>query len=93
MDAILTDTTKTWLDMRQALNGLFTYPDGYFQGSNFVIAVDYDKIGAQYSRFFLWTTWKFYAPIIYLRNHLIQLRLERIAGPFDVVTQGPITVN
>ncbi|KAF4601277.1 hypothetical protein EYR38_005929 [Pleurotus pulmonarius] len=75
VDAILTDTTKTWLDMRQALN------------------VDYDKIGAQYSRFFLWTTWKFYAPIIYLRNHLIQLRLERIAGPFDVVTQGPITVN
>ncbi|KAJ8698661.1 hypothetical protein PTI98_005344 [Pleurotus ostreatus] len=75
VDAILTDTTKTWLDMRQALN------------------VDYDKIGAQYSRFFLWTTWKFYAPILYLRNHLIQLRLERIAGPFDVVTQGPITVN
>ncbi|KAJ7129188.1 PLC-like phosphodiesterase [Mycena epipterygia] len=46
---------------------------------------DYDKITAQYSRFFLWTTLRFYAPYQYLRSILGRDSLERVAGPFDAL--------
>ncbi|KAF8645508.1 hypothetical protein AX16_007793 [Volvariella volvacea WC 439] len=63
--AIITDVTKTWLDLRLALQS------------------DYDKIGSQYSRFFLWTTPTFYTPFLFAANLLSNKHLESIAGPFD----------
>ncbi|KAJ7167693.1 PLC-like phosphodiesterase [Mycena filopes] len=45
---------------------------------------DYDKITAQYSRFFLWTSLRFYAPTQFVRVIINRDRLERVAGPFDV---------
>jgi len=67
VDAILTDVTKTWIDLRAALR------------------VDYDTIGAKYSRLFLWTTFRFYTPVVVASGHMYRLALESIAGPFDAV--------
>ncbi|KAG6854448.1 hypothetical protein C0991_006527 [Blastosporella zonata] len=66
VDVIITDTTKTWLDMRAALRN------------------DYEKIGGQYGRIFLWTTPKFYTPFLLLYRRTSQTYLERVAGPFDL---------
>ncbi|KAF8914290.1 PLC-like phosphodiesterase [Gymnopilus junonius] len=44
---------------------------------------DYEKIGSQYGRFFLWTTFKFYTPVMLAYSRLAQTYLESIAGPFD----------
>ncbi|KAL0950056.1 hypothetical protein HGRIS_010063 [Hohenbuehelia grisea] len=68
VDAILTDVTKTWLDLRNAL------------------LLDYDKIGAQYGRVFLWTTLKFYTPYLVTRRYLGRQYLEKIGGPFDAIS-------
>ncbi|KAF8969351.1 PLC-like phosphodiesterase [Flammula alnicola] len=65
VNAIITDVTKTWLDLRSALQ------------------TDYEKIGSQYGRVFLWTTFRFYTPVIFAYNRWIQNYLESIAGPFD----------
>jgi len=67
VDAILTDVTKTWLDMRAALDG------------------DYDKVGAQYKRSFLWTGPLYYAAVQYGLLLLARRKLERVAGSFDDV--------
>ena len=47
--------------------------------------VDYDKIAAQYSRMFYWTTLEFYTPMqVYqrIRDHSY---LEGYAGPFHKI--------
>jgi len=64
---ILTDSTKTWVDLRKSLQS------------------DYEKIGSQYGRGFLWTSLLFYSPVVLLFQYLTQTKLESIAGPFDVV--------
>jgi len=74
VDAILTDVTKTWLDMRTALYS------------------DYDKTGSKYSRFFLWTTARWYAPFQYAASRASQIYLESVAGPFDAVASA-VEVN
>jgi len=65
VDAILTDVTKTWHDLRGALRG------------------DYDKVGAQYTRSFLWTGPLYYTAVQYGLALLAKRRLERVAGSFD----------
>jgi phosphatidylglycerol phospholipase C len=50
-----------------------------------VIAADYEKIGAQHGRGFLWTSWTFYSPVILAFQYMAHSRLEKDAGPFDVV--------
>ncbi|KAJ7368882.1 PLC-like phosphodiesterase [Mycena olivaceomarginata] len=65
VDVILTDVTKTWLDLRTALRS------------------DYEKIAAGYSRFFLWTSFRFYAPLRFIRAVVNRENLESVAGPFD----------
>jgi len=65
VNAIITDVTKTWLDLRSALQ------------------MDYEKIGSQHGRTFLWTTWSFYTPIQLWLVRLERDWLESIAGPFD----------
>ncbi|KAJ7682243.1 PLC-like phosphodiesterase [Mycena polygramma] len=74
VDVILTDVTRTWLDLRSALSS------------------DYEKITAQYSRFFLWTTLRFYAPVRYVRVVIGRDKLERVAGPFDKLKVNPAQV-
>lgn len=49
----------------------------------YVYIGDYEKIGSQYGRLFLWTTPMFYTPIIMAYSRKAQIYLERIAGPFD----------
>ncbi|KAG6856999.1 hypothetical protein H0H87_011093 [Tephrocybe sp. NHM501043] len=71
VDVIITDVTKTWLDMRVALQN------------------DYEKIGAQYGRIFLWTTPQFYTPFLLVYSKQAQIHLERIAGPFDMPAVSP----
>ncbi|KNZ78608.1 hypothetical protein J132_11049 [Termitomyces sp. J132] len=66
VDAILTDETKVWLDLRAALKN------------------DYEKIGSQYGRLFLWTTPMFYTPVIMAYGRSAQSYLERVAGPFEI---------
>ncbi|KAJ7248508.1 hypothetical protein C8J57DRAFT_1475614 [Mycena rebaudengoi] len=45
---------------------------------------DYDALTAKYSRFFLWTTLHFYAPIQSALAISARDRLESAAGPFEV---------
>ncbi|KAJ7771079.1 PLC-like phosphodiesterase [Mycena maculata] len=77
VDVILTDVTKTWLDLRRELNSVRVPLTSD--------SADYDKITRQYSRFFLWTSWRFYPPFRYMMTHIGRDRLERIAGPFDAL--------
>ncbi|TCD68489.1 hypothetical protein EIP91_010664 [Steccherinum ochraceum] len=67
VDVILTDVTKTWLDLRlrQALQA------------------DYDKTASQHSRSFLWTRWKYYPPYQMFWRMLERTLLESVKGPFD----------
>jgi len=67
VDCILTDVTKTWLDLRAAMQ------------------VDYDKVVAQHSRLFLWTSMFYYAPFQTALTRNLQKRLESFAGPFEAV--------
>jgi phosphatidylglycerol phospholipase C len=53
------------------------------------LQADYEKIGSQYGRIFLWTTLNFYTPFQIARSHWAQTRLENIAGPFDDSTIPP----
>jgi len=71
VDVIITDVTKTWLDMRKALE------------------TDYEKIGSQYGRIFLWTTPQYYTPILHVYSKQAKIYLERIAGPFDAIALPP----
>ncbi|KAJ7590620.1 PLC-like phosphodiesterase [Mycena floridula] len=43
---------------------------------------DYEKLTAQHSRLFLWTTLKFYPPFLWTDQRREQRNLERIKGPF-----------
>ncbi|OBZ70078.1 Phosphatidylglycerol phospholipase C [Grifola frondosa] len=70
IDVIITDVTKTWLNLRAALE------------------VDYDKIAAQHSRMFLWTTLEFYTPLQMIERRRDQLYLEMFAGPFRKEEDG-----
>ncbi|KAJ7246606.1 PLC-like phosphodiesterase [Mycena haematopus] len=74
VDVILTDVTRTWLDLRTALHS------------------DYEKIAARYSRFFLWTSFRFYPPVRFIRAVVNRERLESIAGPFDKLKISPVQV-
>jgi hypothetical protein len=46
---------------------------------------DYDKVGAQYKRSFLWTGPLYYAAVQYGLLLLARRKLEKIAGSFDMV--------
>ncbi|KAI0268169.1 PLC-like phosphodiesterase [Gloeopeniophorella convolvens] len=70
VDAILTDVTKTWLQLRKALDG------------------DYDKVGAQYTRSFLWTGPLYYTAVQYGLVLLAKRRLEKVAGSFDNIDES-----
>lgn len=48
-----------------------------------LITADYEKIAAGYSRFFLWTSFRFYAPLRFIRAVVNRENLESVAGPFD----------
>ncbi|KAI0053665.1 PLC-like phosphodiesterase [Auriscalpium vulgare] len=67
VDVIITDVTKTWLNLRTALDG------------------DYEKVGRQYRRFFLWTAPTYYSAYQYAVNQKEMRSLEKVAGSFDVV--------
>jgi phosphatidylglycerol phospholipase C len=87
VDAILTDVTQTWLELRNALRGrvLCFFFDFFLFISEMIIG-DYDKIGSQYGRGFLWTTLWFYTPFVLARGQQAKWYLEKIAGPFDETT-------
>ena len=59
------------------------YIFGTFDGVLSVSIADFEKIGSQYGRTFLWTTLNFYTPFQIARGHWVQTRLESSAGPFD----------
>lgn len=89
VDCILTDVTRTWLDMRSALYGtcrIFS-PFSFLPPS----AADYEKTGLQYSRIFLWTTLDYWTPIQMLRQTAEVKRLQSIAGPFRI--EAPVTIS
>ncbi|THH18212.1 hypothetical protein EW146_g2729, partial [Bondarzewia mesenterica] len=66
VDAILTDVTKTWLNMRTELG------------------IDYDKVGSQYNRTFLWMAPMYYSAVQYGLSVVVKRRLECVAGSFDI---------
>ncbi|KAF8638606.1 hypothetical protein AX17_002147 [Amanita inopinata Kibby_2008] len=70
VNAIITDVTKTWLELRLALQ------------------TDYDKIVSRYGRVFLWTTLKFYTPVLLATSRVVRYHLEQVAGPFDAAVKG-----
>lgn len=84
VNAIITDFTKTWLDLRSDLQSEFENTS-CFNEANYPspVVADYEKIGSQYGRFFLWTTFKFYTPVMMAYSRLAKAYLESIAGPFD----------
>ncbi|CCM01748.1 uncharacterized protein FIBRA_03814 [Fibroporia radiculosa] len=74
VDVILTDVTRTWLELRSALH------------------VDYDKIAAQYSRMFLWTSWSFYAPALVYDSYHSRTVIESHKGPLqEIAKMLPVT--
>jgi hypothetical protein len=46
---------------------------------------DYEKVGAKYTRSFLWTGPFYYAAVQYGFMVLAKRKLERIAGSFDII--------
>jgi len=48
---------------------------------------DYEKVGAQYTRSFLWTGPLFYAAVQYGRTMMFKRRLEKVAGSFDIESE------
>jgi hypothetical protein len=46
---------------------------------------DYEKVGAQYTRSFLWTGPLYYAAVQYGMVVLNKRRLEKVAGSFDII--------
>lgn len=44
---------------------------------------DYEGISSKYGRVFLWTTPKFYTPILLQKSIASRRYLEGVAGPFD----------
>jgi len=93
VDAILTDVTKTWLKLRAALDG--TWGSLMVYRGNRVIPEkaltsglgDYEKVGAQYTRSFLWTGPLFYAAVQYGRTIVFKRKLEKVAGSFDIESE------
>ncbi|KAI0068614.1 PLC-like phosphodiesterase [Artomyces pyxidatus] len=67
VDAILTDVTKVWLELRTKLDG------------------DYEGVGAQYTRAFLWTGPLYYAAVQYALVRVGKRKLEKVAGSFDAI--------
>ncbi|KII94631.1 hypothetical protein PLICRDRAFT_127699 [Plicaturopsis crispa FD-325 SS-3] len=66
VDGILTDVTKTWLDLRAAL------------------AKDYNSVDAQYGRWFLYLSPRFYTPYWMLWTKFLERHGATQAGPWDV---------
>jgi len=83
VDAILTDVTKTWLDLREALRCEHYIMHLFVTLTSLCATADYDKTGSQYGRGFLWTTLWFYTPFVMARGHQWKRYLEKVAGPFD----------
>ena len=46
---------------------------------------DYERVGAKYTRSFLWTGPLYYAAVQYGLVVLAKRRLEKIAGSFDII--------
>lgn len=56
-------------------------------------SVDYDKIAAQHSRYFLWTTWRYYPPYRYLTLSMENYYLTSIKGPLETAPNAPTTAS
>ena len=54
---------------------------------------DYDKVGARYTRSFLWTGPLYYTPVQYGLVLLGKRRLEKIAGSFDHVDNNEVNTR
>ncbi|KAK7062204.1 GP-PDE domain-containing protein, partial [Favolaschia claudopus] len=54
---------------------------------------DYETNAARHSRFFLWTSIRFYPPVRFIRAVVNRERLESIAGPFDKLKISPVQVT
>ncbi|KAJ7886721.1 PLC-like phosphodiesterase [Mycena leptocephala] len=50
------------------------------------------KDTARYSRVFLWTTFRFYSPVRFIRSVVNQANLERVAGPFGKLRVSSVQV-
>lgn len=78
--------TKTWLELRAALDGVHS---SLFHLLTILILInnlgDYDKVGARYTRSFLWTGPLYYTAVQYGYVLLDKRKLEKIAGSFDHV--------
>ena len=58
--------------------------------------MDYDKIAAQHSRMFYWTTLEFYTPMQIYQRRKDHSYLEGYAGPFrkmDIVEPLPLVAS
>lgn len=93
MDAILTDVTKTWLDMRTALYCMYHLLSTLLYKLTRVATADYDKTGSQYGRYFLWTTPRWYTPFLQMRSRKLQAALESVAGPFDAAIPRTVEIK
>jgi len=85
VDVILTDETKRWLDLRAALDGGWQTWWGYSNRLIRGFSGDYDRVGARYTRLFLWTGPLYYTAVQYAHSLLTKRKLEKIAGSFDHV--------
>lgn len=90
---MLTDVTKKWLDLREALQGTPDLPLILDVSLN-CHAVDYDAMLSRYGRLFLWTKWHFYFPAVLSFARATRMTLESAAGPFDhFVLPEPATMT
>ncbi|TFK28542.1 PLC-like phosphodiesterase [Coprinopsis marcescibilis] len=85
VDVIITDHTKTWLDLRRTLSGKPS-PGSIVSATQYRLefAGDYDSMSSQYSTLFYWTDFRYWTPFLWLINYLGTRRLEGLAGPLSL---------
>jgi hypothetical protein len=69
--------------MRAALNGTRGRVGLFVHNELTVDLGDFDKVGAQYKRSFLWTGPLYYSAVQYGLVLMTKRRLEKVAGSFD----------
>jgi len=61
--------------------------------TNVSSVVDYEGISSKYGRIFLWTTPRFYTPMLLQKSIAERRYLEGVAGPFDSFVKANVAAG
>lgn len=93
MDAVITDVTKTYLDLRAQVEGEKRLLAGLIlYNINTRLTADYAKVDYENGRMFLWTSAWYYTPVQWYLWRWQQSFLQNAGGSLDNV-EGPAMAN